>query len=286
FGACCDDATGQCVDNAEITSCLGPTQRFVPDTACIDLDPPCGVILGACCMEDASCVRVVEEECKALGGSWLGANTICSSCPCVVPCPSGSLQEGEPVCSDGYLDFFNGGCLGEVFAVSTIAPGQTVCGTSGVFLLAGSFAGDLDWYEVVINRAALLETTVTAEFRPQLIIADGNLGCPAPILASGAALECDELTVSTVVEPGVYWIIIGPFGATDTATCGAAYTLHLAGPANCVGDLDGNGAVDGADLGALLAAWGSSSAEADLDGSGTVDGSDLGLLLAAWGTCG
>jgi len=46
-------------------------------------------------------------------------------------------------------------------------------------------------------------------------------------------------------------------------------------------DIDGNGAVDGADLGLLLAGWGSSSP--DLNSDGLVDGSDLGLLLAAWG---
>ncbi|MCA9286601.1 MAG: hypothetical protein KDA22_15355 [Phycisphaerales bacterium] len=49
-----------------------------------------------------------------------------------------------------------------------------------------------------------------------------------------------------------------------------------------VGDLDGNGVVDGADLGLLLAVWGSSGGDADLDGSGTVDGGDLGLLLSNW----
>jgi hypothetical protein len=49
------------------------------------------------------------------------------------------------------------------------------------------------------------------------------------------------------------------------------------------GDLDGDGVVGGADLGLLLAAWGSADPDADLDGSGTVDGSDLGLLLASWG---
>ncbi|MFZ9688687.1 MAG: hypothetical protein ACO3DS_02495 [Phycisphaerales bacterium] len=47
-------------------------------------------------------------------------------------------------------------------------------------------------------------------------------------------------------------------------------------------DLDGNGIVDGADLGLLLAGWGSSSP--DLDGNGFCDGADLGLLLAAWGS--
>lgn len=48
-------------------------------------------------------------------------------------------------------------------------------------------------------------------------------------------------------------------------------------------DLDGSGAVDGADLGALLAAWGTPSPTADLDNDGTVDGADLSALLAAWG---
>ena len=49
------------------------------------------------------------------------------------------------------------------------------------------------------------------------------------------------------------------------------------------GDLDGDGMVGGADLGLLLAAWGSADTDADLDGNGTVDGSDLGLMLASWG---
>ncbi len=46
-------------------------------------------------------------------------------------------------------------------------------------------------------------------------------------------------------------------------------------------DLNGDGVVNGADLGILLAAWGQAS-YADLDGNGTVGGSDLGTLLGAW----
>ena len=46
-------------------------------------------------------------------------------------------------------------------------------------------------------------------------------------------------------------------------------------------DLNGDGAVDGADLGIMLAEWGGPGA-ADLDGNGIVDGADIGLLLAAW----
>jgi len=37
-------------------------------------------------------------------------------------------------------------------------------------------------------------------------------------------------------------------------------------------------------MGLMLAQWGGAG-DADLDSSGAVDGVDLGLLLAAWGPC-
>jgi hypothetical protein len=52
------------------------------------------------------------------------------------------------------------------------------------------------------------------------------------------------------------------------------------------GDLDGDCAVDAADLAALLAAWGpcgKGACPADLDGDGTVGAADLTMLLANWG---
>ena len=52
----------------------------------------------------------------------------------------------------------------------------------------------------------------------------------------------------------------------------------------CLGDLDGNGVVNGADLGTLLAGWGNPG-NSDLDGNGDTNGADLGTLLAAWGIC-
>jgi len=48
-------------------------------------------------------------------------------------------------------------------------------------------------------------------------------------------------------------------------------------------DLNGDGIIDGADLGQLLLAWGSNDEAADLDGNGIVDGADLGILLLDWG---
>ncbi len=53
----------------------------------------------------------------------------------------------------------------------------------------------------------------------------------------------------------------------------------------CLGDLDGDGWVDGADLGIFLALWGGDPDIADLDGDGVADANDLGILLANWGEC-
>jgi hypothetical protein len=53
----------------------------------------------------------------------------------------------------------------------------------------------------------------------------------------------------------------------------------------CVGDLDGNLVVDGADLSILLSAWEDTRGDYDLDGDGIVGGGDLSIVLGAWGDC-
>jgi len=53
----------------------------------------------------------------------------------------------------------------------------------------------------------------------------------------------------------------------------------------CPADLNGDDMIDGADLGALLGAWGGGGGPTDLTGDGTTDGADLGVLLGAWGPC-
>lgn len=61
--------------------------------------------------------------------------------------------------------------------------------------------------------------------------------------------------------------------------------VTLAPPVSrCPSDLNGDGLVDGADLGVVLGGWGQTG-PGDLNGDGTVDGADLGLLLGSWGPC-
>jgi hypothetical protein len=84
------------------------------------------------------------------------------------------------------------------------------------------------------------------------------------------------------------WLVIR---AGDTSTqlyAIARIQLEPTGSA-CPADLNDDGAMNGEDLGILLAAWGAcpttGPCPADLNDDGAVDGVDLGILLAAWGPC-
>ncbi len=57
---------------------------------------------------------------------------------------------------------------------------------------------------------------------------------------------------------------------------------------SCAGDLDGDGDIDGADLGIVMGAWGPcvpSDCAADINRDGVVDGTDLGIVMGSWGSC-
>ena len=57
---------------------------------------------------------------------------------------------------------------------------------------------------------------------------------------------------------------------------------------SCPGDITENGVVDAADLGILLAIWGTdgkNTPAADINEDGIVGAADLGILLSNWDTC-
>ena len=70
---------------------------------------------------------------------------------------------------------------------------------------------------------------------------------------------------------------VGPFSANQILT-------FTPGPTSLPGDLNGDGCVDQADLGILLAAY-QHNADGDIDGDGDTDQSDLGILLGAFPNC-
>ncbi len=88
----------------------------------------------------------------------------------------------------------------------------------------------------------------------------------APTSAMRIRFRASDVLSGSVVEAGV----------DDVKLYG--YDCTAARPA----DLNGDGTVDGADLGILLGNWGNSGA-GDIDGNSQVDGADLGALVADWG---
>ena len=78
--------------------------------------------------------------------------------------------------------------------------------------------------------------------------------------------------------------LAGTLGAAFKSSDGyPALTWETTG-SGLQGDVNGDGAVDMADLSLLLSAYGTVDAASDIDGSGTVDMTDLSLLLSAYGS--
>jgi len=72
---------------------------------------------------------------------------------------------------------------------------------------------------------------------------------------------------------------------TQAALAAMTLGVHALASVQCPSDLNGDGVVDGTDLGALLEAWGTQGGSADVTSDGIVGGADLATVLASWGPC-
>ncbi len=100
-------------------------------------------------------------------------------------------------------------------------------------------------------------------------------------------------------DTGPFGIIfaLAPFGSNAASSpaliAGGNFSVSPAGDSflalwqgcagECIGDLDGDGAVGSSDLAIVLGGWG--TAVGDLDGDGTTSAQDIAVLLGAWGEC-
>ena len=114
-----------------------------------------------------------------------------------------------------------------------------------------------------------------------------NQTCPS---GSSSVIQCgddecgDDASVNTLVLAG-QTVVIRVGSPRDLVTGEGVLNIvfdSLDDP--CPEDLNGDEIVNGADLGLLLAAWGTDQYDVDGNGDG-ISGSDLGLILAAWGKC-
>ena len=60
------------IGDADIADCIDDGQRFTPEKPCDEIEPTCGVVLGACCFADGSpCIgNSLREDCELAGGKW------------------------------------------------------------------------------------------------------------------------------------------------------------------------------------------------------------------------
>lgn len=236
-GSCCDTASAVCEESVDMATCVNGGGRFETG-ACDSLDPVCGEVRTPCCFGGTECAVLTQQECSDIGGESLGENATCFDCPCEIACPAWSIDEGEPICDATYVDDFNGGCDADPPVFSPIELCDTVCGTSGVTNSGLEF----DWYELVVEEPTVIRWRARAEFPVGVAIVNGNFGCEgAPVLGGDFDSTCLEASVSEPVQPGTYYLVVFPNGATDGAECGAGYLARVSSSAGCFGDPDDDG---------------------------------------------
>ena len=189
-----------------------------------------------------------------------------------VPLDGGSLTiatatQGAPVYgtatanADGSFAFALG--VPVTIAVAGTAAGQPFESASpGVLALTG---------RISVSGS---QATVTAQ-----ATANETAPVPAPPPVSG-----QPFPLPTVLPPGgtANLLLSGTFSAGTVSTT-STINVAATGPREArPADFNGDGAVNGDDLGQLLAAWGAPGIP-DLNLDGIVDGNDLGQLLAQWG---
>lgn len=223
---------------------------------------------GACCLAGSQgCQELSQTDCQTLGGTWQGASTTCTATTCQ---PTGNV----PCCFEA-----TGGCVGMSYGNCVAAGGvpgpvgQTcsgyVCFPTGACCLPdGTCAGPVSPTECAALGGVYQGNNSSCV----------GTDCPDPV---GAACFpngfCLILSQADAVAAGASWQGVGTTCA-DTNGNGTADACESQG---VPGDLNGDGAVNGADLGALLGAWGTAG-PADLNGNGSVEGADLGILLGNW----
>ena len=226
-------------------------------------------VVGSCCTPDGLCVdNTLEADCVGTGGEWT-LEGICSSVDCEPP------SDDVPCCFAA-----TGGCL-ELPELDCLSAGG-VPGPSGVSCLQHSCFPE---GAVCMPNGSCLDglTPEEAEVIGGTFMGDGT---------TCASITCPEPTAACCFGSGFCLVLEEDECETAAGTWNAVGTTCVDGDGNgvsdaceedaLVGDLDGDGRVDGQDLSILLGFWGSDNVVADIIVDGIVDGADLSALLAAW----
>jgi hypothetical protein len=246
----CTNATGSCFSPHATPSCVDP--------AC------CGLV----CASIPSCCETAWDETCAVHAALACGAPAPSNDNCATPM---NLTTGSTAVS----------LLG-----STASPPAFACAANQT-----ASGGDVwfRWQAPALTHGAYQIDVCGVTFDSRLDVFKGSCGALSLQACSDNSSFCNptygsRLTLNT--ECGQTYLIrlASLQGATGFATINIA---PLSAQQNCcLGDIDGSGEVDSADLGLLLLYYGPCpNCAADLDGSGEVDSADLGLLLLYYGPC-
>ncbi|MEE2971756.1 MAG: hypothetical protein VX672_01400 [Planctomycetota bacterium] len=141
-------------------------------------------------------------------------------------------------------------------------------------LLTGSpwFPGGLAEYVAPANEFLVFEEGPSVDVRlPWVSYRDASDQCSLSRIWGGIHPPADDL-------PGrLMGLVIGPQAWNHAVA-------YFGEPVTCPEDFNGDGTVNGQDLGFLLVQWScTGSCEADLNGDLVVDGADIGIFIAAFG---
>ncbi len=137
--------------------------------------------------------------------------------------------------------------------------------------VSNNIVGGLSWYGLGSPSAFLKVTSCQVTSNSALVV-QGGIGILNISPANISIL--DSVVCSNLPQPNIsgLWENLG-----GNNVC------------NCVGDISGNGVVDGVDLTLLLGVWGTDGIggefDADITNDGIVGGADLTVLFSGWGPC-
>lgn len=277
----------------------------------------------ACCLLD-ECIDLNADECTAQGGTPKGVGTTCAAFPCddEETVQNDSLIDGNSgttchcfVPGESAAAWLTSPCDGAIVAVQIFwrsqfggGPSTTETGISifgdGEFPEPGAVLVNQDNSPAVITSPTLSDGTLN-EFR----YLDGAKTIPLGVpIASGAtfvvSLEVVNQSSGDIFAPTFVYDLDGcqanrnavnvmPGGWIDACAVGVTGDWMIRAVVecgSCLGDLDGDGNVNAADLAILLGDWGPYGpcppyVAGDIQQDCDVDAADLAELLGAWGPC-